>query len=82
MYADVLEQMEKAKPESILKLRLSITFKRLALLEDKMHNQEQSLAYMDEARSWCKSALGRECSESEMKRMTDEFDERQSIYEP
>jgi hypothetical protein len=82
MYENFLEQMEKTKSESILKLNLSITFTRLALLEGLAHNREQSRAYMNEATSWCAAGGRRDCSESELKKKTEEFDKRQSIYEP
>jgi hypothetical protein len=82
MYKNFLEQMERAKSERILKQKLSITFTRLALLEDRAHNPERSQAYMNEAKLWCQPEGRYECSQNEMKKMTEEFDKSQSIYEP
>src|ERR1700674_3711120 len=40
-YANLLEEMEKAKGEKSLKVVLSVTYARLALLEDGATNLEQ-----------------------------------------
>ena len=66
-YASVLEAMEEARAAKTQKFELSLTYTRLALLEDQGNNPEQSHAYMTKARYW-NSALGnRDYSESELK---------------
>lgn len=76
MYVNFLKEAEKANPKSISTMSLSIALTRLALLEDKAHNAEQSQVYMDEARLVCKSERGSECSESDMKKIAEAFNER------
>jgi hypothetical protein len=82
MYKDFLEQIERADPESSLKLKLSVTYTRLALLEETAHSMDRSRAYMNEAKSWCEADGGQDCSEGELKKMAEQFDIRQAIYEP
>jgi hypothetical protein len=66
-YAGVLEAMEEARAAKTHKFELSLTYTRLALLEDQGNNPEQFHEYMTKARYW-NSALGnRDYSESELK---------------
>ena len=76
-YASVLEAMEEASAAKTEKFELSLTYTRLALLEDQVNNLEQSHAYMTKARYW-NSALGnRDYSESELKAALMKIDGRQ-----
>jgi hypothetical protein len=82
MYVNFFEQLEKANPGTISKLTLSTAFMRLALLEEKAHNAEQSQGYMGQATSWCKSDHGGECTESQIRRVADALDRHLSTCEP
>ncbi len=73
-YANVLEAIEKAKADKGQKLELSLTYTRLALVEDVASNSEQSLAFMTKARNWYLAYGGRDLSESEMKAAFKRFD--------
>jgi hypothetical protein len=75
-YASVLETLEKATAEKEPKLELSLTYTRLALLEDNASNTEQSHAFMTKARNWYLAYGGRDRSESEMKAALMRFDGR------
>jgi hypothetical protein len=73
-YANVLEAMEKAKVAKEQKLELSLTYTRLAVLEDNARNSEQSDAFMTKARYWYSAYGGRDLSQSEMKALLTRFD--------
>jgi hypothetical protein len=73
-YASVLEAIEKAKAEKEPKLELSLTYTRLALLEDNDHNSEQADTFMAKARYWYSAYGGRVLSQSEMKAILTRFD--------
>jgi hypothetical protein len=76
-YADLLEELEKAKPEKAHKVELSMAYTRLALLEDDARNPEQSHEFMTKARYWYTPQHGgRDLSESEMKAALKRFDEK------
>jgi hypothetical protein len=76
-YANLLEEMEKAKGEKSLKVVLSVTYTRLALLEDGATNLEQSRAFMAKARYWYLAYGGRDMPESEMKAALIKIDDLQ-----
>jgi hypothetical protein len=75
-YADLLEEIEKAKPDKTHENELSITYTRLALLEDDARNLQQSQEFMTKARSWYVPSGGRNLSDSEMKAALMKFDDR------
>ena len=73
--AGLLEGMEKSNPEKTQERELSLTYTRLALLEDAADNSEQSHALMTKARYWYTASGGRDYSESGMKTMLKSLDE-------
>jgi hypothetical protein len=66
-FANMLEDMEKSKPEQEHRYDLVNTYTRLALLADAANNPEQSRTYMAKAKSWDKAAGGGDLSDSQMK---------------
>src|SRR5579862_8065964 len=66
-YADFLDEMEKIKPDRAQRVDLSFTYGRLALLEERENNPEQSRVFMAKARSYISSA-GREISEADLRK--------------
>jgi hypothetical protein len=68
--------MEKSNPEKTQERELSLTYTRLALLEDAADNSEQSHALMTKARYWYTASGGRDYSESEMKTMLKSLDQQ------
>jgi hypothetical protein len=75
-FADLLEQMQRQKTEKALMVDLRLTYTRLALLEDRGNNPEQSHAYMTKARYWNSAVGGKDYSESEMKAALARFDDQ------
>ncbi len=73
-YADFLDEMEKIKPDRAQRADLSFTYGRLALLEEKENNSEQSHIFMDKARSYANNA-GREISEADLRKTLKIIDE-------
>jgi hypothetical protein len=73
-YAGLLEVLEKAKPEKMRKEELSLTYARLALLEDEAQDPQQSRQFMTRARNWHIALEGRDLSDSEMKAALMRFD--------
>ena len=79
-YASLLEEMEKAKPDKTHKIELSMTYARLALLEDEGRNSEQSHEFMTKARYWHTANGGRrDLSDSEIKASLVRFDNLQGL---
>ena len=77
IYAALVEEMEKAKPEKMQKIELSTVYTRLALLEDDARNPEQSHEFMTKARYWYTPQHdGQDLSDSEMKAALKKFDEK------
>ena len=72
-YATLLEQLEKMKPEKGRKYELSVTYVRLALLEDD-RDLRQSREFMTKARYWNTASGGQDISDSEMKAALTRFD--------
>ena len=76
MYTDLLQQVEKLKPDKMHKIDLSLAYTRLALLEDSAHNAQQSQGYMAKARYWYKTASGKDYSDDQLKSTVDALDQR------
>jgi len=74
-YANVLEEMEKAKADKTWKMELSLTYARLASLGDGAADLEQSRAFMAKARYWNLANGGRDMPDSEMKAALLKIDE-------
>jgi hypothetical protein len=66
-YADFLDEMEKIKPDRAQRGDLSFAYGRLALLEERENNPEQSRIFMTKARSYASNA-GREISEADLRK--------------
>jgi hypothetical protein len=75
-YANLLEEMEKLKPERGRKVELTSTYTRLALLQDAAGNEQQSHAYMLKASAWYRASGGQDVPESEMKARLQAYDKR------
>lgn len=76
MYTDLLQEMEKVKPDKTNKIDLSLSYVRLALLEDTAHNPQQSQSYMAKARYWYESGSGRFYSDDQLKSIVEVLDQR------
>ncbi len=74
-YADLLEEMQKWNPDRFRPGTLSVTYVRLALIEDAADNPELSHVYMTKARYWNTANGGPDRSESEMKNAVEKADE-------
>lgn len=76
MYTELLQEMERVKPDKMNKIDLGLAYTRLALLEDTAHNPPQSEAYMAKGRYWYKSGSGRDCSDDQLKSTVEMLDQR------
>jgi hypothetical protein len=82
-YADLLEEMEKAKPDRTHDFELSNTYVQLALLEDEERNSEQSRQFMTKARYWhTANGDSRDLSDAEAKAAVTRFDDHLGISRP
>lgn len=75
-YAGLLDELEKAKPEKMRKYELSVTYVRLALVEESARNPQQSDEFLNRARYWHKAFGGEDLSDSEMKAAVIRFDDQ------
>lgn len=66
-YANLVEEMERAKPDKAMRFALNVTYTRLALIEDEKNSPEESQAYMTKAQYWYKAAGGQDHSDADMK---------------
>ncbi len=76
MYTDLLQELEQIKPDKTNKIDLGLAYTRLALLEDTVHNPQQSQGYIAKARYWYKTASGKDYSDDQLKSMVDTLDQR------
>ena len=73
--AALLGAMEMQRPEKTQRLDLAVTYSRLAVIEDRANNQNQSHEYMTKARSWYAAFGWRVYSEAEIRTMLKTFDD-------
>jgi|HubBroStandDraft_1064217.scaffolds.fasta_scaffold17629_1 hypothetical protein len=73
--ANVLEEMDKSRPDRRQENDLAVVYTRLALREDAANNAELSHDYMTKVLYWRSIAGDRAASESEMKAAVKRWDE-------
>ena len=75
-YVNLLEEMDRAKPDKGLESGLSFNYTRLALLSDEKNNPDESHAYITKAQYWNRASGGKDYSEDYMKAAMMRIDDR------